>query len=397
MSAPIEHGDKVDDAMVYAPPWARNKSRLPQQSAASSDTAYIPSPPVAPPPDGMPPGKLPRLPLGVGGPNIAWAPRLLPSKPFEGDLQMIELRRRLSLQPDIVPHPPGLPRRSAAMSWVARLAPPFVISAGLAVAVTVVSSQDGQQSPRPVDKEVVRASQPQILLAQTGGDRAVEERVRLIVQGRTAFANEPLPLQIALNGGSGEEFMLLTNLVAGTRLSTGLPHGPSSWRVAASDTGSLFAYAPKDYVGTMNVGVDLRSGNQLVDHQVVRLEWVEKPAVELAATQAESDPRIRPRAPEIKLDLSHDEISTLVQRGQQLMNIGDISSARLMLQRAAKAGNPQAALLLGATFDPFVLKDLGVIGFASDATQARDWYRKAAELGSPEASSRIERLALTGR
>jgi len=39
-----------------------------------------------------------------------------------------------------------------------------------------------------------------------------------------------------------------------------------------------------------------------------------------------------------------------------------------------------------------VLKRLGIINFHSDPDQARDWYRRAAELGSPDASLRLEQL-----
>ena len=52
-----------------------------------------------------------------------------------------------------------------------------------------------------------------------------------------------------------------------------------------------------------------------------------------------------------------------------------------------------AALNLGETYDPVVLKRLGVIGLLGDPAQARDWYRKAAELGSADAPQRLEQLA----
>jgi TPR repeat protein len=79
------------------------------------------------------------------------------------------------------------------------------------------------------------------------------------------------------------------------------------------------------------------------------------------------------------------------------LRTGDIAAARLVFRRAANAGNPQAALTLGATFDPLVLAELGVLGFPSDPAQARSWYDKAARLGSPEASRRIEALAQAGQ
>jgi TPR repeat protein len=40
-----------------------------------------------------------------------------------------------------------------------------------------------------------------------------------------------------------------------------------------------------------------------------------------------------------------------------------------------------------------LLAELGVLGFAADPAQARVWYQRALELGSREASGRLDRLA----
>jgi TPR repeat protein len=152
------------------------------------------------------------------------------------------------------------------------------------------------------------------------------------------------------------------------------------------------AYAPKDFVGVMDTAVDLRLPNDtLVDSQVMRLEWVAKKA-EIRAVPQRPD-REEARAVGVFRPLDAVEVEALVKRGQEYMKIGDITSARLALRRAVSAGSAQAAFALGATFDPVVLGELGVLGFAPDAAQARAWYQRAAELGSTEASRRIERLA----
>jgi hypothetical protein len=91
--------------------------------------------------------------------------------------------------------------------------------------------------------------------------------------------------------------------------------------------------------------------------------------------------------------LHREEIAALYQRGEQLIGLGDIAAARLMFARAAKVGDARSALALGASYDPGVLKKLGVIGIAANAELARDWYAKASGLGSREAAQRIERLA----
>jgi TPR repeat protein len=96
-------------------------------------------------------------------------------------------------------------------------------------------------------------------------------------------------------------------------------------------------------------------------------------------------PAFRPLAP--------DEVALLLKRSDDLMAQGDIASARLMLARAAEAGEARAALALGASYDANVLRKLGVIGVAGDAAKARTWYEKAAEYGSGEATRRLEQFA----
>lgn len=90
-------------------------------------------------------------------------------------------------------------------------------------------------------------------------------------------------------------------------------------------------------------------------------------------------------------------IAALLKRGIDYLNSGDIASARLTLQRAAEAGNAEAALALGSTYDPLVLRKLGAIGIASDMARARQWYQKAEGLGSRAAVRQLARLAQPGR
>ena len=86
------------------------------------------------------------------------------------------------------------------------------------------------------------------------------------------------------------------------------------------------------------------------------------------------------------------DIGALVERGDALFSARDISSARLLYQRAAEAGDGQAALQLGASFDPVMLDRVGVHGVIGDPAQALSWYRRARELGKPEAELRIKSL-----
>jgi hypothetical protein len=253
---------------------------------------------------------------------------------------------------------------------------------------------------------------------------------RLIgVEGRQNFSNEAISIGVSLYGASGSELALLSGLVSGTRLTVGGPVGDSGWRLPARDLMSALAYAPKDFIGVMNAAIDLRLPNdRLLDSRVMRLEWVpRRPAgTQVLARRPELDDPKAGTRPEFRLEpkpepkpeqkpeqkpepvpegkpalqqqqIDGPEIAALLKRGQDYLQNGDIVSARLMLRRAASAGDPHAALLLGATFDPIVLRDLGVLGFTPDPAQARTWYQRAADAGLPEATRRLERLVKTAR
>jgi hypothetical protein len=115
------------------------------------------------------------------------------------------------------------------------------------------------------------------------------------------------------------------------------------------------------------------------------------PPVQVAALVL---PAVQSVQPEIALRaLGSDEIAGLYRRSSELIVQGDIAAARLLLTRAAEAGDARSALALAAIYDPAELARLGVLGLAGDAGEARAWYEKATELGSTEAARRLEQQA----
>ena len=91
--------------------------------------------------------------------------------------------------------------------------------------------------------------------------------------------------------------------------------------------------------------------------------------------------------------LDPNEIASSLRRADDLIASGDLAAARLVLRRAANAGDARAAMTLAGTYDPVILEKLGVHGFVPDAAMARAWYEKAKKFGSAEAPQRLELLA----
>jgi hypothetical protein len=106
-------------------------------------------------------------------------------------------------------------------------------------------------------------------------------------------------------------------------------------------------------------------------------------AVPQSAAPAPSDPAVR---------LDNDETTRLIERGQDFLNAGDFASARLLFKRAADAGSAEAALALGSTYDPSVIKLLGAVSVTADLDRALKWYETAADRGSADAAARYANL-----
>ena len=101
-------------------------------------------------------------------------------------------------------------------------------------------------------------------------------------------------------------------------------------------------------------------------------------AVEPAPRSGAATAPTAPSGPRV----SAEEIAQLLARGDTFLRVGDVISARLFYQRAADAGDGQAALRMGATFDPGFLGQAGLRGVRSDPVEAQSWYRHAIDLNA---------------
>ena len=95
--------------------------------------------------------------------------------------------------------------------------------------------------------------------------------------------------------------------------------------------------------------------------------------------------------------LGAEEIETLLKQGDDFMMVGDFVSARMVYGRVAEADDARGALAFAATYDPIVLTKIHAKGATPDVAKAREWYAKARDLGSSDATARLEALASSAR
>ena len=79
-------------------------------------------------------------------------------------------------------------------------------------------------------------------------------------------------------------------------------------------------------------------------------------------------------------------------QGDARFAAGEVSVARFYFEQAAAAGDAEAAVRMGETFDPTFLTLGRLRGVRADREAARFWYRRAFVLGAAEAKQRLDYL-----
>jgi hypothetical protein len=129
-----------------------------------------------------------------------------------------------------------------------------------------------------------------------------------------------------------------------------------------------------------------------VEARVIRSETIPPAPMVASLAPAPSTPTavaaLAPPAAEPKSDRKGE----LRKRGEEQVAAGEIGAARQVLAEAAAAGDMEAALLLGETFDPNMLAAWGIKGATPDVGVALIQYRKALGAGIERARVRIKAL-----
>ncbi len=291
--------------------------------------------------------------------------------------------QRPRLTPDLVPEPPIDPQRRSFVGLTIRYGLAVGFAALVAYGVTMMSSSQGDHAwTRHASVSAVAvAPEPQ----------SEPSPSRLIVEDQQAFANEPLPLGVAVDNAKKNELLQLAGLAEGSRLSAGVRTGASSWQLPLHELKNLYLYAPAGFVGVMNTDVDLLAADKrVIDRRGVRLEWLAK---KTEPSQPVDLPAKSPAAAVAVPGMDPQQATTLMQRGQDFLKSGDIEAARIVFKRLADAGIADGALAAASTYDSRYLAAHNVVGVRGDETKARALYQRAMELGSADAGRLLAQMA----
>jgi hypothetical protein len=185
-----------------------------------------------------------------------------------------------------------------------------------------------------------------------------------------------LSLRIQPEEAANEPFILaLSGAPPGTILSGATQISSDTWFLSPGSTDRLQIALPEWSPSVFEITIVLRRTNGLV------------------ATQSKAWITVPPSGSRSSVGQKIDDASKdLLARADRLLEQGDIVAARTVYQRAAELGSGEAALALGATYDPNRLWSLGVLGLVGDKERARQWYLRAGQLGRPETKDRLAAL-----
>lgn len=389
-----DDGPSKDGPTNYAPKKGRHPEREPIPAGAQreGDAAQNATPELAPPP---------------------WK-RSKRHGPFAGDVAIVELRNKLTLVPHQLPEPPPPPPPSMGVKYrmAIRLAGVAVVTAVGVIGYrlgsapppsqlqpTLRSNQSDKEglalqrlvtdAPRLQSAALPSASPPaaRATVWQSNEQKSRDAASSHAVSGQLTVGavqpqqvDEAVRLTVSAADAGANAAVVIGGLVPGSTLSAGTQVGPKTWRLSVAELAGAAITPPRGFVGAVDLALELRlADNTVADRKSLRLEWSGNGAV-----AAKSQPR--------RLDAS--EIAQMVKSGTEYMANGGIGAARMMLQPAADAGDPDAAFALAETYDPLVLRKLNAKGgIAPDVGLAQTWYQKAKDLGSAAAPERLDRLA----
>jgi hypothetical protein len=232
-------------------------------------------------------------------------------------------------------------------------------------------------------------------------------------------AGAPIRLPVSLNGGRAEDysFLMFRGLPPEVTLSAGF-RLKESWAVSLRDMDNLFIEAPAQFQGSFKLeillikGRDTPAESRMITVEVVPAD-IQIPPTASARQQPVPGPQVLTAAPRTiepvervapsisraapatgqSSSVSPQQEEMMMGRATALLASKDIMSARLVLEHLGTNGSAKGALAMGKTFDPAYLQSMDVAGVKPDVAKARQWYKRAADLGETEASARLNALA----
>ncbi len=194
-----------------------------------------------------------------------------------------------------------------------------------------------------------------------------------------AKAGEEVPFNIAIDSVDmlpTRSIIAIRAIPRGATFSQGRPYGSSEWSLTPDEIGDLRLHLPKETASGTDMRIELITDGTVLATATTELDIAQDPRAALILRSDESD-----------------RVEDLIKHGQKMIDVGYLAGARAYFKRAAEAGSGEAALLVGACYDPAFIEKLGAQGIKPDVKEARNWYERAKQLGVADADAKLAELA----
>jgi len=214
---------------------------------------------------------------------------------------------------------------------------------------------------------------------------AVEPKpeIALTAPGRIeAGIGDELAFTIAIDSADAlppRSVIAIRAMPEGAAFSQGRPYGDREWNLRPDEIGDLRLKLPKTASDSADLRVELMAADGTI----------------LASASTRIDIAPDPKAALILRADESDRVADLIGHGHKMIDVGYFAGARAYFKRAAEAGSGEAALLLGATYDPDFIDKIGAQGIKADLKEAHAWYERAKQLGVEGAEDKLNALKET--
>ena len=229
---------------------------------------------------------------------------------------------------------------------------------------------------------------PPVILADSGGQTTISKKpvtmASLEVNDVRGTLNSMIPLTLQATPAAADQTLDLkiTGLPKTAYLTKGQQTVSGDWIVKAAEAQNIQLFVPQSETPKLNLEVAaVESGTNTIATPAQSM------SVEL------SDVKIMPTAaPPEGVDLKSNAIpepitpaavpgADLLVKAQELMNQGDVASARQFYLQASSLGNARGTFGVARTYDPKTFAELKIEGLQPDPVKADEWYKKAAAAG----------------
>lgn len=213
----------------------------------------------------------------------------------------------------------------------------------------------------------------------TADTAAKPEIVLTAPAGIEAKTGEEVAYDIAIDSAEtlpARSVIAIRAMPEGATFSQGRRYDATEWNLRPDEIGDLSLRLPPEASGRSELRVELMAADGTI----------------LASATTELNVAPDPKAALIIRSDESDRIANLIEHGQKMIDVGYFAGARAYFKRAAEAGSGDAALQLGATYDPEFIDRIGAHGIKADPAEARLWYERAKQLGVEGAEAKLKAL-----